>query len=193
MDVISGVIWAADFEFDNISYKTPYVRRRRVGGCPPWHENYWKFGSMPIWVSFLGLFGLLISISTTFLTKLHPFAAGGSAGARRDMKITENFEICQYGCHFWSYLGCWFQFWPYILQNLTSPPTAGRRVPALTWKLLNLETRQCGYHLQGYLGYWIPSKLHLFTILNGRRSMTIIDVPISVSFWSYDCWFCIWQ
>ena len=64
MGVDFGVIWAADFDNDIRFNVRRTARRLRVTRRPPSHQNIKKTTDISLWVSILGLFGPLISITT---------------------------------------------------------------------------------------------------------------------------------
>ena len=64
MDIDFGVICAADFDNAIRFHVRRPARRLRVTRRPPSHQNIKKTTDISLWVSILGLFGPLISITT---------------------------------------------------------------------------------------------------------------------------------
>ena len=64
MGISFGVIGAADFKNAIRSYDCRPTRRSRVTRRPPSHQNIKITTDISLWVSILGLFGPLISITT---------------------------------------------------------------------------------------------------------------------------------
>ena len=84
---------------------------RRQHRRPPSHQNLKDMTDISLWVSILGLFGLLISIVPLDMRSADltvgqgtPAAGHGSPAARRHTKILRKRRIYRYGYRFWGYL-----------------------------------------------------------------------------------------
>ena len=90
MGIDFGVIWAADFDFAIRFYVRRPASRPRITRHPPTHQNSRKMTNISLWVSILGLFGLLNSIILLDFTSVAPSAGQRSPATRRYTKTKED-------------------------------------------------------------------------------------------------------
>ena len=136
MGIDCWVIWVADFN----SVMRFYVRRRQKDTRrrlldtrrPPSHQNVMDMTIIPLWVSILGLFGLLISIiSLDFTSAAPPPAKGQPPPAVRPKFSREMTDVSLWV----SILGLFGSLISILSLDFTSAagkrtPAAGKRTPA---------------------------------------------------------------
>ena len=78
MGVDFGIIWATDFDNDIRFHDRRPARRLDATHRPPSHQNSREMTDIALWVSILGLLGLLISKMPSDFTSAAPPAGQGS-------------------------------------------------------------------------------------------------------------------